>query len=108
MHPEAVEGLHETEIDRDTLQHRSESVGSPLGDRFDGAVTAREQAKEIGSFCSEAEASERVSFPDPSFETTCGGNDREAFREVRDEIAAWGSGGGAISDSKRAGNGRSS
>ncbi len=87
VHPLAIKAMAELGID--ISHHRSKSIEEFLGQEFDYVVTVCDHAKEACPFFPGAKEYLHASFPDPASVEGTEEERLEAFRRVRDEIAAW-------------------
>jgi arsenate reductase len=87
VRPEAIRVMNELGID--ISSQRSKSVADFLGEDFDVVITVCDRARENCPVFPGAARTEHHDFRDPS-EVRGGEAERlAAFRQVRDEIAAW-------------------
>lgn len=87
VNPYAVRAMAEPGIDLSA--HTSDHVAACIGESFDLVVTVCDDAKEACPFLPGAQRTIHERFEDPTDVT---GSDQErlaAFRQTRDEIAAW-------------------
>lgn len=89
VHPLAIRVMSEAGIDiSETAGHRSKGLDTYTGQRFDLVVTVCDSAAEECPFFPGAWRQVHWSFPDPSAVTGSEEQRLEAFRRVRDAIAA--------------------
>jgi len=85
LHPLAVQAM--AEIGIDISSHRSKHIAELRDEEFDYVVTVCDRARETCPFFPRARVLLNAPFPDPS--SYSAETELDAFRTVRDMIAAW-------------------
>jgi arsenate reductase len=87
LNPNAVAAMKEAGID--ISNHRSKSVDEFAGQQFDYVITVCDNAKESCPIFPGGGVRIHQTFEDPAAAPAPADNQLAAFRNVRDEIAAW-------------------
>jgi arsenate reductase len=89
VHPLAIQAMREIGIDISAeAGHRAKSLSEFIGQPMDLVVTVCDEAAEVCPFFPGAKHQEHWGFPDPSAVTGSEAERLQAFRDVRDAIAA--------------------